>query len=260
MARGSSRSQSELNVNSGRFNALMERILPRNPAFDINPDFQSLMRKKEYRDKNAEEIDKEQTPLVDRVNALPPKQKKDVLARMEKLRELVEEHISRHPAELEDASRGSKAEIEKANSLKQQIAENIEKLPAWVKKTLYEPKDKISQLTRGADKPTLTEVGDNIASFTDDPLAAAAFGQSQASFGVQRFYTEKDIESFGKIIDIQKVGRLAFKFHPEAGKNEGIKFIYNVMKEEREYLVTGIKWKKSTLEEKIGTDTNPVRD
>lgn len=260
MARGSSKASSELNTGWKRNAELLAEILPRNPEFRVKPETSAdyYPMKRAFRERAAKEIDKEQKPLLARIKKLPADEKADVTAKFNKLRALIDEHVSRNPYDLEEAQRGDAKEIERGNNLKQQIEKLVDGLPDWVKSTLYAPPEKIQELTRGADKPTLTAKGSNIASFTDDADQAASFGKSTAEVGVQRYYTAADVESFDKIIDLQKVGRLVFA--STKNKTEGVKFLYSVMGDEREYLVTGLKWKPATLQERIGTDVNPIQD
>ncbi len=239
---------------------LLATILPRNPAFRVQPETSAdyYPMKRAFREKAIKEIDKEQKPLLARIKKLPAAEKAEVNSKLDKLKELIDEHVSRNPYDLEEAQRGDAKEIERGNSLKQRIESVVDSLPDWLKSSLYAPADKLQELTRGADKPTLTGRGSNIASFTDDADQAAAFGKSTAETGVQRYYTAADVESFDKIIDLQRVGRLALG--SIKNPTEGVKFIKELLRDEREYLVTGLKWKQSTLQERIGTDVNPIQD
>jgi hypothetical protein len=260
MARGNSRASSELNTGWKRNVELLATVLPRNPEFRVKPETSAdyYPMKRAFREKAIKEIDKEQKPLLARIKKLPADEKAEVNSKLNKLQELIDEHVSRNPYDLEEAQRGDAKEIERGNSLKQRIESVVESLPDWLKSSLYAPAEKLQELTRGADKPTLTAKGSNIASFTDDADQAASFGKSTAEIGVQRYYTAADVESFDKIIDLQRVGRLALA--SIKNKSEGVKFIQELLRDEREYLVTGLKWKQSTLQERIGTDVNPIQD
>ena len=255
MARGYSQSKSELNTNWGRERQLLKQDLPRNPIMrttvEQERDYWPMVRK--YKADEANAIDKEMKPLIAAVKKMPKEEKERVIDIASKLQFLIGEHVKRNMNELEDAQRGNREEIQRADSLKQKIVERVGQLPENIRNLMFVPEGKMDELSRGADRPTLTTAlsGNNIASFTDDPYQSANFGKGTGIFGIQRFYTAKDIDSFDKIIDLQRVGRFAFGF---SKKNEDSDFIKETIRDEREYLVTGIKWKESTLKEKIGTE------
>ena len=256
MARGYSQSKSELNTDYGRESQLLKEDLPRHPFMRTKEeqygDYWPMVRK--YAADEAKAIDKEYKPMIARVKKLPAEERAEVMNVVERLQDLVGQHVNRYMTQINDAQSGDLDEIKRADTLKQRIVERVEQLPEWVKSTMYASADKIGEISRGADRPTLASVesGKNIGSFTDNPYQAANFGKGTGSFGVQRFYTAKDIDSFDKIIDLQRVVRFAYGFIKSA--TEEVSFVKETVRDEREYLVTGIKWKESTLKEKIGTD------
>jgi hypothetical protein len=254
MARGYSQSKSELNTDYGRENQLLKEDLPRNPIMkttvEQERDYWPMIRKF-YADE-AKAIDKEYKPMVAKVKKLPADERIKVMGAIERLQDLVGQHVKRYMSDINEGQAGNLVEINRADTLKQRIVERVEQLPEWVRSTMYAPADKIGELSRGADRPTLTTVesGGNIGSFTDSPTQAANFGKGTGTYGIQRFYTAKDIDSFDKIIDLQRVARFAYAF----SANEENDFIKETIRDEREYLVTNIKWKESTLKEQIGTE------
>lgn len=257
MARGYAQSKSELNTNMGRESQLLKQELPRNPILRTtvgeSRDYWPMVRK--FEADEAKAIQKEYKPLIAKVKKLPEEERAKVVRSAERLQDLVEQHVKRYMTEINEAQDGNVEEIKRADTLKQKITELVDGLPDWVKGTMYAPADKISEISRGADRPTLTsiETGGNIASFTDNPYTASNFGKGTGTFGVQRFYTAKDVDSFDRIIDLQRVGLFAFGFIKGKG-SELVKEVKELLRDEREYLVTNIKWKESTLKEQIGTD------
>jgi hypothetical protein len=164
--------------------------------------------------------------------------------------------FSRLHSSLERYQSASDGTSDQQKFRKNQVVEEVNKLPDELRAAVTMPKEFISKLYRGAVKQSSPDGRSGVitASFTTDRKVAKtfmeeAFSKSEAPGG-RKIYTRDDMVSFDGIINVNAINGLISLYNKEAPKESferygkvNVKQVGDRFSPEREYLVYGIEWK-----------------
>lgn len=147
--------------------------------------------------------------------------------------------------------------LRKANKInKLMLAEAAKKLPPSVRALVELDKKEIGKLFRGVKDREITEVdgfenGKFVYGFTPDKSVAKDFAIGRFDDGFDGIIGAKDIESFGGIIDPDRVDALMSGYAESLGSEDAKKFFEKYLfshtdyySQEKEYIVYDIKFKR----------------